>query len=42
MSIFYGHAEKKFGKRGSTVVMADGSEVEDLNALRENDELYIF
>ncbi|KAL8090115.1 hypothetical protein AgCh_039551 [Apium graveolens] len=35
-------AEKKFGKRGTTVVMADGSEVEDLNALRENDELYIF
>ena len=36
------HAEKKFDKRGSTIVMADGSEVEELNALRENDHLYIF
>ncbi|XP_073225455.1 potassium channel KAT3 isoform X2 [Cicer arietinum] len=34
-------AEKKFGKRGSKIVMADGSEVEDLSALRDNDELYI-
>nr|AFK34330.1 unknown [Lotus japonicus] len=34
-------AEKKFGKRGSKIVMADGSEVEELSALRENDELYI-
>ncbi|KAL8115965.1 potassium channel KAT3 isoform X2 [Apium graveolens] len=35
-------AEKKFGKRGNTVVMADGSQVEELDALRENDHLYIF
>lgn len=35
-------AEKKFRKRGDTVVMADGSQVEDLEALRENDHLYIF
>ncbi|KAK2446119.1 potassium channel KAT3 [Trifolium repens] len=34
-------AEKKFGERGSKILMADGSEVEDLSALRENDELYI-
>ncbi|KAL4592668.1 hypothetical protein LXL04_005671 [Taraxacum kok-saghyz] len=34
-------AEKKFGKRGTTVLMADGSQVEDLNALRENDH-FIF
>lgn len=35
-------AEKKIGERGSTILMADGSQVEDLNALRENDHLYIF
>ncbi|CAK9166603.1 unnamed protein product [Ilex paraguariensis] len=35
-------AEKKFGKKGSTIVMADGSHVEDLSALRENDDLYVF
>ncbi|XP_028779330.1 potassium channel KAT3 [Neltuma alba] len=35
-------AEKKFGKRGGKVLMADGSEVEKLSVLRENDELYIF
>ncbi|KAM1013585.1 hypothetical protein FF1_043499 [Malus domestica] len=35
-------AEKKLGKRGSTVVMADGSQVEELNALRDNDRLFIF
>ncbi|XP_056167030.1 potassium channel KAT3 isoform X2 [Syzygium oleosum] len=35
-------AEKKFSKRGSTVLMADGAKVEELNALRENDHLYIF
>ncbi|PWA95017.1 potassium channel, voltage-dependent, EAG/ELK/ERG [Artemisia annua] len=34
-------AEKKFGKRGTTVLMADASQVEDLNALRENDHLFI-
>ncbi|KAL1827860.1 hypothetical protein ACET3Z_006272 [Daucus carota] len=34
-------AEKKFGKRGNAVVMADGSKV-DLCALRENDKLFIF
>ncbi|XP_052208873.1 potassium channel KAT3 isoform X3 [Diospyros lotus] len=35
-------AEKKFGKRGSTVLVEDGSEVEDLRAIRENDRLFIF
>ncbi|TXG62067.1 hypothetical protein EZV62_013430 [Acer yangbiense] len=35
-------AEKKFGKRGSTILMADGSQVEEIDALRENDQLYIF
>ena len=35
-------AEEKFGKRGNKILMADGSQVEDLNALRENDHLYIF
>ena len=35
-------AEKKFGQRGSSIVMADGSEVEELDALRENDHLYIY
>ncbi|XP_059643758.1 potassium channel KAT3 [Cornus florida] len=35
-------AEKKFGKRGSTILMADGSQVEELSALRENDHLFIF
>ncbi|XP_008219833.1 PREDICTED: potassium channel KAT3 [Prunus mume] len=35
-------AEKKLGKRGSTVVMADGSQVEELDALRDNDHLFIF
>ncbi|XP_024985614.1 potassium channel KAT3 [Cynara cardunculus var. scolymus] len=35
-------AEKKFGKRGTTILMADASQVEDLNALRENDHLFIF
>ncbi|AES73751.1 putative potassium channel, voltage-dependent, EAG/ELK/ERG [Medicago truncatula] len=34
-------AEYKFGKRGSKILMADSSEVEDLCALREDDELYI-
>lgn len=37
-----GLAEKKLGKRGSTVVMVDGSQVEELNALRDNDHLFIF
>ncbi|KAI4341851.1 hypothetical protein MLD38_026525 [Melastoma candidum] len=32
----------KFGKRGSKIVTADGSEVEELDALREGDHLYIF
>ncbi|KAL8521987.1 hypothetical protein ACS0TY_012223 [Phlomoides rotata] len=35
-------AEKKLGIRGTTVLMADGSQVEDINALRDNDHLYIF
>ncbi|KAM3378832.1 potassium channel KAT3 [Capsicum galapagoense] len=34
-------AEKRFGKRGSIILMADGSQREDLCALRENDHLYI-
>ncbi|KAH9761000.1 Potassium channel KAT3 [Citrus sinensis] len=35
-------AEKKFGTRGCMILMADGSQVEELNALRENDHLFIF
>ncbi|XP_016481532.1 potassium channel KAT3 [Nicotiana tabacum] len=35
-------AERKFGKSGTTIVMADGSQMEDLAALRESDRLYIF
>ncbi|KAG5562650.1 hypothetical protein RHGRI_005393 [Rhododendron griersonianum] len=35
-------AEKKFGKRGCTILAADGSQVEELGALRENDHLFIF
>ncbi|KAL0660201.1 hypothetical protein Bca4012_080786 [Brassica carinata] len=35
-------AEKKLGKRGSTIVMVDGAHVEQLDVLRENDHLYIF
>lgn len=35
-------AEKKFGKHVNTILMKDGSEVEELVALRENDHLYIF
>ncbi|XP_031102041.1 potassium channel KAT3-like [Ipomoea triloba] len=34
-------AEKRIGKRGTKVLMANGSEVEDIGALRENDHLYI-
>ncbi|CDP18439.1 unnamed protein product [Coffea canephora] len=34
-------AEKRLGKRGTAILMADGSQVEDLNTLRENDHLYI-
>lgn len=34
-------AEKKLGKRGTTIIMADGSHVEDINALRDHDHLYI-
>ncbi|KAH7840674.1 hypothetical protein Vadar_020079 [Vaccinium darrowii] len=34
-------AEKKFGKKGCTILMADGSQVEELQALRENDHLFI-
>ncbi|KAK9273784.1 hypothetical protein L1049_018594 [Liquidambar formosana] len=34
-------AEKKFGKRGNMILMDDGSLVEDLNVLRENDHLFI-
>ncbi|XP_058201919.1 potassium channel KAT3-like isoform X3 [Rhododendron vialii] len=35
-------AEKKFGKRGCTILVADGSQVEELRALREKDHLFIF
>lgn len=35
-------AEKKLGKRGSTIVMVDGAHIEQLDALREDDHLYIF
>lgn len=35
-------AEKKFGKHGNKILMEDGSDVEKLDALRENDHLFIF
>jgi hypothetical protein len=35
-------AETKFGKHGKKILMEDGSEVEELDALRENDHLFIF
>lgn len=35
-------AEMRFGKSGTRILMADGSQVEELNTLRENDHLYIF
>ncbi|KAF5748236.1 potassium channel KAT3 [Tripterygium wilfordii] len=35
-------AGKKLGKQGSTILMEDGSQVEDLDALRDNDHLFIF
>ncbi|CAN1218552.1 Potassium channel KAT3 [Linum perenne] len=38
----FGLAEKKFGKRGNKILMGDGSHVEELDALRENDHLFIF
>ncbi|CAH2077177.1 unnamed protein product [Thlaspi arvense] len=42
IQLLFDLAEKKLGKRGSTIVMADGAHVEQLDALRENDHLYIF
>ncbi|KAI3848426.1 hypothetical protein MKW92_042507 [Papaver armeniacum] len=33
-------AETKFGKTGSKIIMTDGSEVEELSVLRENDHLF--
>ncbi|KAI3855035.1 hypothetical protein MKX03_018429 [Papaver bracteatum] len=33
-------AEEKFGKIGSQIIMNDGSEVEELSVLRENDHLF--
>lgn len=41
INLWFLYAEYKFGKRGSKILMADSSEVEDLCALREDDELYI-
>ncbi|KAG5591900.1 hypothetical protein H5410_042414 [Solanum commersonii] len=35
------NAEKRFGKRGSIILMADDSQQKDLIALLENDHLYI-
>ncbi|XP_024005656.1 potassium channel KAT3 isoform X2 [Eutrema salsugineum] len=42
IQLLFDLAEKKLGKRGSTIAMADGAHVEQLEALRENDHLYIF
>lgn len=42
IQLLFDLAEKKFGRRGSTIVMADGAHVEQLDVLRENDNLYIF
>ncbi|XP_071705090.1 potassium channel KAT3-like [Rutidosis leptorrhynchoides] len=33
--------EMKLGKRGSVILMKDGSQVEDIDVLRENDHLFI-
>jgi len=41
INLWFLYVENKFGKRGSKILMADGSEVDDLRALREDDELYI-
>ena len=35
-------AEKKFGKHGNKILMEDGTEVEELDALREDAHLFIF
>ncbi|CAH8360731.1 unnamed protein product [Eruca vesicaria subsp. sativa] len=42
LPLLFDLAEKKLGKRGSTILMANGAHVEQLDALRENDHLYIF
>ncbi|KAG5407559.1 hypothetical protein IGI04_013678 [Brassica rapa subsp. trilocularis] len=42
LPLLFDLAEKKLGKRGSTIVMVDGAHVEQLDVLRENDHLYIF
>ncbi|XP_047973159.1 potassium channel KAT3 [Salvia hispanica] len=34
-------ADKKLGVRGTKVLMAEGSQVEDIRAIRDNDHLYI-
>ncbi|KAI5339011.1 hypothetical protein L3X38_018283 [Prunus dulcis] len=36
------HVLEKVGKKRSTVVMVDGSQVEELDALRDNDQLFVF
>ena len=35
------NADKKLGVRGTKVLMAEGSQVEDIRAIRDNDHLYI-
>ncbi|XP_010432685.1 PREDICTED: potassium channel KAT3 [Camelina sativa] len=42
IQLLFDLAEKKLGKRGSTIAMANGAHVEQIDALRENDHLYIF
>ncbi|KAJ4866077.1 Potassium channel KAT3 [Raphanus sativus] len=42
LPLLFDIAEKKLGKRGSTIVMVDGAHIEQLDALREDDHLYIF
>lgn len=34
-------AEKKLGKKFSKILINDGSQVEDLSVLRENDHLFL-
>lgn len=41
ISLYGFTAEIRFGKRGTRILMANGSHVEELNTLRENDHLYI-
>ena len=40
--LYFCECREKVEKKRSTVVMVDGSQVEELDALRDNDQLFIF